>query len=473
MLRERRVEVVGERHAVVRVRRAASRCRPRGAPRRTSYGSSSSAVSHDGRVVLAVDEGQGARHERVVTSSSIRPVYFSYSKVSIENWMIRSCPWNGYLRQTSTWRPGDLDHVVTGAGIAAEPQRRDRAGVDDEQVLEPPGVRDVLVPGEHEVDAARAAGTRSRHPRRRSTLRSRPVPAPAAGDGAARRSRSRARPRELLLDPAVAAAPDLAVVEVGLASSRPRRRSPVRPAAPSCARRRAPRSGRSRRSASRGCPGSRRPTRTRSGRGSARASWYSCLKPNVVRSPEQTTMSGFRSLISLIARSSRLGTKYWLAAVQVGEVRDREARTVRRPTMSASKVVGPSGGVATSGVRCPRQTPGISSAYSGAAAHVREQVELECAKMLDFYGVPWEYEPRTFVLEQDEDGRVDERVHARLLPPRAGSLRRGDGDEAVARDTQEPEAARAARALPRRQGQALLPARHRAPGPAIRAELAT
>src|SRR4051812_30458204 len=32
--------------------------------------------------------------------------------------------------------------------------------------------------------------------------------------------------------------------------------------------------------------------------------------------------------------------------------------------------------------------------------------ELECAKVLDYYGVPWEYEPRTFVLEQAEDGRV-------------------------------------------------------------------
>jgi hypothetical protein len=34
--------------------------------------------------------------------------------------------------------------------------------------------------------------------------------------------------------------------------------------------------------------------------------------------------------------------------------------------------------------------------------------ELECAKVLDYYGVPWEYEPRTFVLEQDADGRVTE-----------------------------------------------------------------
>ena len=34
--------------------------------------------------------------------------------------------------------------------------------------------------------------------------------------------------------------------------------------------------------------------------------------------------------------------------------------------------------------------------------------ERECAKILDYHGVPWEYEPRTFVLERDEHGRVIE-----------------------------------------------------------------
>jgi hypothetical protein len=34
--------------------------------------------------------------------------------------------------------------------------------------------------------------------------------------------------------------------------------------------------------------------------------------------------------------------------------------------------------------------------------------ELATAKVLDYYGVPWEYEPRTFVLEEDADGRVIE-----------------------------------------------------------------
>jgi hypoxanthine phosphoribosyltransferase len=36
------------------------------------------------------------------------------------------------------------------------------------------------------------------------------------------------------------------------------------------------------------------------------------------------------------------------------------------------------------------------------------RAELECAKVLDYYGVPWMYEPTTFVLERAADGRVTE-----------------------------------------------------------------
>jgi hypothetical protein len=36
------------------------------------------------------------------------------------------------------------------------------------------------------------------------------------------------------------------------------------------------------------------------------------------------------------------------------------------------------------------------------------QAELECAKVLDYYGVPWLYEPTTFVLAEDDEGRVTE-----------------------------------------------------------------
>jgi len=38
----------------------------------------------------------------------------------------------------------------------------------------------------------------------------------------------------------------------------------------------------------------------------------------------------------------------------------------------------------------------------------QNDVERECAKILDYYGVRWEYEPHTFVLERDAEGRVVE-----------------------------------------------------------------
>jgi hypoxanthine phosphoribosyltransferase len=40
--------------------------------------------------------------------------------------------------------------------------------------------------------------------------------------------------------------------------------------------------------------------------------------------------------------------------------------------------------------------------------HFANPAEVECAKILDFYGLEWEYEPRSFVLEEDEDGRIIE-----------------------------------------------------------------
>ena len=36
------------------------------------------------------------------------------------------------------------------------------------------------------------------------------------------------------------------------------------------------------------------------------------------------------------------------------------------------------------------------------------EAELEYAKILDYHGVPWLYEPHTFVLERDEEGKVVE-----------------------------------------------------------------
>ena len=54
------------------------------------------------------------------------------------------------------------------------------------------------------------------------------------------------------------------------------------------------------------------------------------------------------------------------------------------------------------------ETP-LFQAYRGdETPRFVNEAELEYAKILDYYGVPWMYEPRTFVLETAEDGRVVE-----------------------------------------------------------------
>ena len=51
----------------------------------------------------------------------------------------------------------------------------------------------------------------------------------------------------------------------------------------------------------------------------------------------------------------------------------------------------------------------VFQAYRGTEPPVfANQAEVACARVLDYYGIPWEYEPRTFVLGQDADGRVTE-----------------------------------------------------------------
>jgi hypothetical protein len=48
-------------------------------------------------------------------------------------------------------------------------------------------------------------------------------------------------------------------------------------------------------------------------------------------------------------------------------------------------------------------------AYLGSEEPIfASDYERECAKILDYYGVPWDYEPRTFVLERDGDGQIVE-----------------------------------------------------------------
>jgi hypothetical protein len=55
------------------------------------------------------------------------------------------------------------------------------------------------------------------------------------------------------------------------------------------------------------------------------------------------------------------------------------------------------------------EEPPEFQAYLGSdPPRFANEAERECAKILDYYGVPWEYEPRTFVLERDDEGRVTE-----------------------------------------------------------------
>jgi len=54
----------------------------------------------------------------------------------------------------------------------------------------------------------------------------------------------------------------------------------------------------------------------------------------------------------------------------------------------------------------PASQPAFRAFAGSVPPKFVNEVELECAKMFDFYGIPWEYEPTTFVLHRDESGRV-------------------------------------------------------------------
>ena len=52
------------------------------------------------------------------------------------------------------------------------------------------------------------------------------------------------------------------------------------------------------------------------------------------------------------------------------------------------------------------ETPDFQAFLGTEPPRFANEAELECAKILDYYGVPWQYEPHTFVLERGDDGRV-------------------------------------------------------------------
>ena len=53
------------------------------------------------------------------------------------------------------------------------------------------------------------------------------------------------------------------------------------------------------------------------------------------------------------------------------------------------------------------QDPSAFSYYRGAKPpRFQTETEREAAGILDYYRIPWEYEPRTFILERDEQGNI-------------------------------------------------------------------
>jgi hypothetical protein len=53
-----------------------------------------------------------------------------------------------------------------------------------------------------------------------------------------------------------------------------------------------------------------------------------------------------------------------------------------------------------------QETPDFQANPGADPPHFANEAEVECARILDFHGIAWEYEPHSFVLEEDENGRV-------------------------------------------------------------------
>jgi len=87
-----------------------------------------------------------------------------------------------------------------------------------------------------------------------------------------------------------------------------------------------------------------------------------------------------------------------VAAVEVGEMGERQPHeTDSRPSGSGATLP-----------EVASETP-VFQAYCGSEPpRFANPAELEYAKVLDWHGIPWMYEPTTFVLETDDEGRVTE-----------------------------------------------------------------
>jgi hypothetical protein len=57
-------------------------------------------------------------------------------------------------------------------------------------------------------------------------------------------------------------------------------------------------------------------------------------------------------------------------------------------------------------MRMASEISDFQASSGGDSTKFANQAEVECARILDYYGLEWEYEPTSFVLETDDEGRV-------------------------------------------------------------------
>jgi hypothetical protein len=57
-------------------------------------------------------------------------------------------------------------------------------------------------------------------------------------------------------------------------------------------------------------------------------------------------------------------------------------------------------------MRMASEISDFQASSGGGSTQFANQAEVECARILDYYGLAWEYEPTSFILETDEQGRV-------------------------------------------------------------------
>src|SRR5262249_33851444 len=112
------------------------------------------------------------------------------------------------------------------------------------------------------------------------------------------------------------------------------------------------------------------------------------------------TMSGSTSFTSVIARSSRFGRKNCVPQCrsEIWTIVNVPLRVAIRRSLGRPDPL-------LLWFEVTLETPDFQAYRGQEPPRFANRAELECAKVLDYYGVPWEYEPTTFVLEEDEDGR--------------------------------------------------------------------